>query len=207
MRTVVSRLCRLNMGAMQSCPRAALDGHVMCGVFIETHRLLLALTPSRPTMDPDPPTRRRAALERQGLLNPGANALRDPLFADRDFFDPDDIVQVRYEMLRAGRVGERSVAETAAAFGVSRATYYQALAAFSEEGITGLIPEKRGPRGAHKLTDEVVDFVVSEWVEHPGMDSQAMAEAVADRFGVRVHPRSVERAFARRGKKNRTRRG
>jgi transposase len=158
-------------------------------------------------MDPEDPARRRAALDRQGLLNPAASSVRDALFADNGFFDPRDIVQVRYEMLRAGRGGERSVTETAAAFGVSRATYYQTLAAFGEDGLAGLIPEKRGPRGAHKLTDEVVDFVAGELVQHPALDSQAMAEAVADRFGVHVHRRSVERAIARRGKKNRTPKG
>jgi transposase len=153
-------------------------------------------------MDPQAAARRLAALERQGLLNPAASSVRDTLFADNDFFDPSDIVQVRYEMLRAGRVGERSVAETAAAFGVSRATYYQQVAAFAEEGIAGLIPDKRGPRGAHKLTDAVVDFVAGELVQNPALDSRAMAAAVAERFGVQVHPRSVERAMARRGKKN-----
>src|SRR4051794_29122111 len=71
---------------------------------------------SRPTMDPDHAPRRRAALEQQGLLNPAADSVRDAMFVDSDFFDPRDIVQVRYEMLRAGRVGERSVTETAAAF-------------------------------------------------------------------------------------------
>ena len=153
-------------------------------------------------MDSDSPARRRAALKRQGLLNPAASSIRDALFADDDFFDPSDIVQVRYEMLRAGRVSERSVKETASAFGVSRATYYQTLAAFAEEGIAGLIPEKRGPRGPHKLTDEVVDFLANELVQRPGLDSQAMAEAVADRFGLHVHRRSIERAIMRRGKKN-----
>jgi len=154
-------------------------------------------------MDPDRAARRRVALEQQGLVNPAADSVRDALFVDSEFFDPRDIVQVRYEMLRAGRVGERSVTETAAAFGVSRATYYQQVAAFAEEGIAGLIPDKRGPRGPHKLTDAVVDFVAGELAQHPALDSQAIAEAVAERFGVRVHRRSVERAIARRGKKNR----
>jgi transposase len=157
-------------------------------------------------MGPDHPAR-HAALERQGLLNPAASSVRDALFVDSDFFDPRDIVQVRYEMLRAGRVGERSVTETAAAFGVSRATYYLQVAAFAEDGIAGLIPEKRGPRGPHKLTDAVVGFGAREVVQHPTLDSQAMAEAVADRFGVHVHRRSVERAIARRGKKTLAPRG
>ena len=158
------------------------------------------------SVNPEDAARRRAALERQGLVNPAASSVRDTLFTDNDFFDPGDIVQVRYEMLRAGRVSERSVTETAVAFGVSRATYYQQAAAFSEDGIAGLIPEKRGPHCPHKLTDEVVDFVASELVQHPGLDSQAMAAAVAAHFGVQVHPRSVERAIARRGKKTVTRR-
>jgi transposase len=150
----------------------------------------------------DDPSRRQA-LRAQGLFNPTAAEVRDERFEDEGFFDPADLVQVRYAMLRSVRMGDRSATGAAAAFGVSRATYYQTLAAFGKEGIVGLIPEKRGPRGPHKLTDDVVEYVMGQLEQKPDLDSPAVARLVSDQFGVVVHPRSVERAMDRRRKKKR----
>ncbi len=52
-----------------------------------------------------------------------------------------------------------SVAQTTDAFGCSRPTFYQAQTAFKAQGLPGLVPRKRGPRGAHKLDDAVMAFV------------------------------------------------
>lgn len=151
----------------------------------------------------DDTKRRRAALKEQGLLNPAAGEVRDELFKGDAFFDPADLVQVRYEMLRSVRVGQHSATDAASVFGVSRATYYQALTAFDQDGIAGLIPGKRGPRGPHKLTADVVEYVTGQLEQKPDLDSQAIARLVVDQFGVSVHPRSVERALDRREKKKR----
>ena len=48
---------------------------------------------------------KREALARDSALNPHPEAIRDPLFADNPFFDPADLVQVRYEMVRRHEVG------------------------------------------------------------------------------------------------------
>ena len=45
------------------------------------------------------------ALKEEGALNPAPEKLRDPKFHDSEFFDPHDIVQVRYEMLRRVSMG------------------------------------------------------------------------------------------------------
>src|SRR5437899_3674065 len=105
---------------------------------------------------------KRDALKRHGTLNPHPNAVTDPLVETGDFFDRDDVVQVKYEMLRRVTVDEQSVTQSAAAFGFSRPTYYQAEADFQRDGLFGLLPEKRGPRRGHKLTPEVLDFARSE---------------------------------------------
>src|SRR4051812_49751372 len=49
-----------------------------------------------------PPRRRSQAPDPacQGTLNPRADDVRDPAFVDSEFFDPRDLVQVKYEMLR-----------------------------------------------------------------------------------------------------------
>jgi transposase len=91
-----------------------------------------------------------------------------------------------------------TVSATADAFGSSRQSYYTATAALADGGLAGLVPAKPGPRGAHKLTGEVLDHLVELRAADPGLRPADLAAAVAERFGVRVHPRSVERALARR---------
>jgi transposase len=144
---------------------------------------------------------RRSALERHGLVNPGAESVQDKRFRDSDFFDPLDLVQVRYEMLRSATTGEQTATDAATTFGISRAAYYQIHAAFDREGIVGLIPRKRGPRGAHKLTAEVIDFVQGQLHNNPRLGSADLARLVRQQFQLKVHPRSVERALQRRKKK------
>ena len=108
------------------------------------------------TKAPDP---KLDALRQHGSLNPHPERVSDPLFAAADFFDARDLVQVKYEMLRRVRVEGHSVGPSAAAFGFSRPSFYQAQAALQRGGLAGLVPKKPGPRRAHKLSTEVVDFL------------------------------------------------
>jgi hypothetical protein len=112
-------------------------------------------------MPDDPATRsKRHALRRNETLNPHSDVVTDPLFRTGDFFDPHDLVQVKYEMLRRVRVDKQSVSQSASAFGFSRPTFYQAEADFQRDGLSGLVHGKRGPRQGHKLTPEVLEFVI-----------------------------------------------
>lgn len=142
-----------------------------------------------------------AALQAQGTLHPHPDAVRDPVFDTDPFFDRRDLVQVKYEMLRRVTVDGQPVAPTADAFGVSRPTFYQARAAFTAGGLPGLLPQKRGPRGAHKLGDEVMAFIATVQAD-AAVDARELAARVHERFGLVVHPRSIERAL-RRGEKKR----
>lgn len=144
---------------------------------------------------------REAALRANGTFHARANEVDDALFRENGFFDPRDLVQVKYEMLRRVRERELSATSAAAAFGFSRVSYYQALHAFEREGIAGLLPRPRGPRHAHKLTGEVMAFVRASLLERPRARPEDLVEAVYREFGLRVHVRSLERALAR-SKKN-----
>lgn len=140
-----------------------------------------------------------AALRGQHAAHPHPDAVRDPAFrSGNPFFDPRDLVQVRYEMLRRVREEGQSVTETAASFGVSRQGFYAAAASFAQEGLPGLVPERPGPRRAHKLSEAVVDELVASQTAEPGISSANLARIAAARFGISVHRRSVERALARR---------
>jgi transposase len=143
-----------------------------------------------------------AALRAQGALHPRPEAVRDPLFNTHAFFDRRDLVQVKYEMLRRTRVEGQAVGATAAASGMSRPTFYQAQAAFRARGLPGLLPQKRGPRHAHKLDEAVMAFVTDVRAAE-ALGARALAQRIEARFGVLVHPRSLERALRRQEKKRR----
>lgn len=144
------------------------------------------------------PDRKAEELTRSRTLNPRPEAVVDEGFGSSEFFDARDLVQVKYEMVRRVESDGASVTDTAAAFGFSRQSYYTAAAALAEGGLPALVPAKPGPRGAHKLTDEVVDHLETLRAADPTLRAGELAAAVEDRFGVRVHARSVERALARR---------
>lgn len=149
----------------------------------------------------DDPANKAAALRRHHALNPRPQAVRDPVFAaGNPFFDASDLVQVKYEMLRRVRQEGQQVSQASAAFGLSRPSFYEARAAFAAAGLPGLVPQRPGPRRAHKLSDPVVDALELALAEDPALSSNALAGMVEERFGLRVHPRSVERALGRRRK-------
>jgi len=131
-------------------------------------------------------------------LNPHPEAVRDEAFASGEFFDARDLVQVKYEMVRRVAADGVSVTEAASCFGFSRQSYYTASQTLAEGGLAALVPAKPGPRGAHKLTDEVLDRLEALRAEQPGLRTNDLVRTLADRFGIDVHPRSVERALARR---------
>jgi transposase len=155
-----------------------------------------------------PPSVKREALKAQGALHPRPQDVTDPLFRESPFFDAHDLVQVKYEMLRRVRLEERSVSEAAADFGFSRPSFYTARAAFQQAGLPGLLPQKRGPRQAHKLTDEVLASLASVRNDDGSIPrAAALAAVLQDRLGITAHPRSIERSLAayieRQGKKRR----
>lgn len=151
----------------------------------------------------EPPSEspKRQALRQRGALNPRARRVTDPLFQRSDFFDPHDVVQVKYEMLRRVDAEQAPVTRTATAFGVSRPTFYQARSDFTRAGLPGLVPEKPGPRGAHKLTPAVLAFVAQQRADEPAITAAALATRIRHQFGVQVHPRSIPRALIRHQKK------
>jgi transposase len=141
------------------------------------------------------------ALREQGMLNPSPEDVKDPLFLEDGFFDPYDLLQVRYEMLRRVSTEKSQIGPVAAAFGVSRVTFYQILKRFREEGMAGLFPRLRGPKAAHKLTEKVMVLLETALANDPSLRPQALAELVKEELDLSVHPRSIERALARRQKK------
>ena len=146
-------------------------------------------------------TLKRQALRQQGVLNPRSQDVQHEVFRNSSFFDPEDLVQVKYEMLRQVGIDRQSISASAEAFGFSRPSFYQAQSAFQQAGLAGLLPEKRGPRSGHKLTAEVMEFVSQAKAADASLSHEQLAQAVLEQFGLSGHPRSVDRQLRRQKKR------
>lgn len=144
---------------------------------------------------------KKQTLKDQGVLHRHPETVRHELFLQNDFFDPRDLVQVKYEMLRRVHVEGESVSESADTFGFSRPSFYKAQEGFGKGGLCGLLPRRRGPRRAHKLSEEVMDYVTEHVQADESLRAPALSKLVKKQFGLSVHPRSIERALVRRQKK------
>src|SRR5262245_46891810 len=153
---------------------------------------------------PDP---KEAALAGARCLNPHPEQVTDPEFLASDFFDTRDAVQVKYEMVRKVKAGGAPVTKAAAAFGYSRPAFYQAAAALESSGLEGLVPARPGPRGGHKLTEEILAWAAEQLAADPALRPAQLAGPIGESFGVRVHPRSIEKALARRRERHSKSRG
>jgi len=140
---------------------------------------------------------KEAALAAARCLNPRPEQVTDPEFLASDFFDARDAVQVKYEMVRKVKAGGAPVTQAATAFGYSRPSYYAAAAALEASGLEGLVPATPGPRGAHKLTEEILAWAEQRLTAGPALRPAQLAGPIEEAFGVRAHPRSIERALAR----------
>ncbi|MGH3231197.1 MAG: helix-turn-helix domain-containing protein [Streptosporangiaceae bacterium] len=138
-----------------------------------------------------------ASLREARCLNPHPEDVTDELFAAGEFFDARDVVQVKYEMVRRVKAGGAPVTQTAAAFGYSRPSYYEAAAALQRAGLDGLVPARPGPRGGHKLTEEICAWAEQQLAADPALRPAQLTAPIQAAFGARAHPRSVERALAR----------
>lgn len=135
------------------------------------------------------------SLREEGMLNSAAKLVNDAKFFDGEFFDPRDVVQVKYEMLRRVFVDNLSVTKAAEEYGISRPTYYQTKASFDESGIVGLLPKKRGPRGPHKINDDILSFIKKQVTPGQPMRARSLAILIQKKFNLDLHPRTIERAL------------
>lgn len=148
---------------------------------------------------------KRQALETAGTFNPRFAQVRHELFHASAFFDPQDLLQLKYEAVRAIQVEHRPIARAAAEFGLSRPTLYQAQRQFQTRGLEGLYPHKRGPKGAHKLTP-TVQAHLHRWVTaEPQLTAHELAQRLRQQLRVKVHPRTIEKTLQPRVKKGRQR--
>jgi transposase len=186
-------VCGLMQLVSHQWTRTTLDRH-----FLLRHNYISTTKEGIPAKTKAKTAKVKALLE-EGTLNPSPGKVRDPKFQENEFFDPRDLVQVKYEMLRRVSVEKASVTEATEKYGVSRPTYYQTKGSFDKGGLAGLVPRKRGPHGPHKLQGETLAFVQQQLVAGQPVRARELAKLVRQKFDLAIHPRTIERAVA--GKK------
>lgn len=144
--------------------------------------------------------KKKKSLREQKALNHHPERVQDELFKNNDFFDPKDMVQIKYEMLRRVRIEGWNVKAATQAFGFSRPSFYKAQRDFESGGLVGLLPQKGGPKGAHKLIDDIMDFIEETMGADEALRAPRLVILIKEKFGIDVHPRSIERALFRRKK-------
>jgi transposase len=112
-----------------------------------------------------------------------SDGLRAVLFGSTAIhvFDASDKEAEAACLATLSRAGLASDVEIAAAFGVHRNTVGRLVARFERDGMAAVVPAKRGPKGASKLTPEVIALIAGHAGELPG---RRLRDLVAERTGV-----------------------
>ena len=138
-------------------------------------------------------------LSKEGLLNPRAERIAHPLFGEKEFFDPLDLSQVRYEMLRSARGENSPVAEACRLFGYSREYFYQLERDFMERGLVALLAAPRGRRPILALNQEIVNFIVHRKIENPKLSGEDLRKEILRIYQVTCCRRTVNRIVEKLG--------
>lgn len=132
-------------------------------------------------------------LKKEGMLNPKPERVLHPLFQDQAFFDPLDLPQVRYEMLRSARADKLTVTEVCHLFGFSREYFYRLERGFMSRGYAGLLGAPRGRRPLVALNQEIVNYIIYRKMSEPWLTGEELRKELKEIYKVDCSRRTVER--------------
>jgi hypothetical protein len=138
-------------------------------------------------------------LEKEGLLNQKPERISPSLFADNDFFDPLDLTQVRYEMLRSARIEKIPVAKACKLFGFSREYFYRLERNFMAHGLVSLLGSPKGRRPLIAINQEIVNFIVHRRIDNPKLSGDDLRKEILRLYKIDCSRRTVERVIERAG--------
>ncbi len=138
-------------------------------------------------------------LQHEGLLNPRPERVTHPLFETLDFFDPYDLPQVRYEMLRSARAEQNSVADACRLYGFSREYFYRLERNFMDRGYVSLLGSSMGRRPLIAMNQEIVNFIVHRKLEQSNLSGEDLRKEILKLYKVDCSRRTVERIVEKIG--------
>jgi len=137
-------------------------------------------------------------LKENGSFNKDGSKVKAAEFQGNVFFDANDLIQVKYEMLRSVAKEECSVKDASEKYGLSRQTYYITKAAFDEQGLSALFHKKTGPKQATKLSQDGQNFIDKYVNEHPLAKSSEVNRALSAELHISVHDRTINRYMSKK---------
>ena len=142
---------------------------------------------------------KEAALREARCLNPRPEAVADEAFtAGPEFFDARDLVQVKYEMVRRVRAQGQPVSGGGGGVRVLPAVVLPGGRRRSTPpGWPGWSRPGRARGGRTSSPPRSSPSPASSWTLTRHCAAPSWPSAIEQRFGIRVHPRSVERALGR----------
>ena len=143
-------------------------------------------------------TNKTKALIENGSFNKNAESVNNLTFKSNPYFDPQDLVQVKYEMLRAVKTDGLNVSDASKQFGFSRTAYYKIERRFSNAGVDGLCTQKTGPKLPSKITSDIEEYVTQLKEDDPGITNDDIVEKIWSEKGVSIHKRSLQRVQAKK---------
>jgi transposase len=141
-------------------------------------------------MSDDPKTK---FLRKEALINPKPERVTHSLFQTHEFFDPLDLPQVRYEMLRAARVEQATVSDACRLFGFSREYFYRLERDFMARGYVGLLGSSRGRRPLIALNQDLVNFIIHRKMTEPNLTGEDLRKELKTTYQIECSRRTVER--------------
>ena len=138
------------------------------------------------------------ALAASRTLNRDPEKVTDPAFAPGSFFDPADLVQVKYEMVRRSETDGVPVPQRPRRRSGSPASAVYGQVGAGRAGPGRADPGQARSQGRPQAHREVVDLLEELLAADATLRSGELAAQAAQRIGISVHPARCERALSRR---------
>ncbi len=142
---------------------------------------------------------KQSRLKESNTFNTNSDKITARIFADNRLMDPQDLLQVRYEMVRAIECEDRPIREICEEYGVSPSTARRYRDDLRRGGLIALVPEQKGPSGPTKLTKEAAEFIDAYLDESPGSSGGKIHNALESRLHLGLSKRTVERYLSKKG--------
>lgn len=138
-------------------------------------------------------------LNNEGLINPNPDRVTHQLFQSNSFFDPSDLPQVRYEMIRTARVENYSVSQACRLFGFSREYFYKLERSFMDRGFVALLGAQKGRRPLIALNNEIINLIIYRKMDNPNLSGEDLRKEILNLYKIDCSRRTVERVIEKSG--------
>ncbi len=132
-------------------------------------------------------------LKKEGIINTKPDRIIHSLFQNNDFFDPLDLMQVRYEMLRAARIENMTVSEACKQFGYSREYFYSLNRDFISRGFAGIMGSIMGRPPLLAQNPEIINYILQRKFTEPNLTGEDLRRELKSKFQLECSRRTVER--------------